>query len=77
MATPSATVTAPIAYLDAVGDRAEHLVYPPASGRPSVRPPQVHHRMTIADCRALAKTPRDYGWCLRGSRRSAQLVDVV
>ena len=30
-----------------------------------------------ADCRALAKTPRDYGWCLRGSRRSAQLVDVV
>ena len=30
-----------------------------------------------ADCRALAQTPRDYGWCLRGSRRSAQLVDVV
>lgn len=30
-----------------------------------------------ADCRALAATPRDYGWCLRGSRRSAQLVDVV
>jgi hypothetical protein len=30
-----------------------------------------------ADCRALAATPRDYAWCLRGSRRSAQLVDVV
>jgi hypothetical protein len=30
-----------------------------------------------ADCRALAETPRDYGWCMRGSRRSSQLVDVV
>jgi hypothetical protein len=30
-----------------------------------------------ADCRALAKTARDYGWCMRGSRRSGQLVDVV
>ena len=30
-----------------------------------------------ADCRALAKTARDYGWCIRGSRRSTQLVDIV
>ncbi|MGH3078965.1 MAG: hypothetical protein ACRDPZ_12380 [Gaiellaceae bacterium] len=30
-----------------------------------------------ADCRALAATARDLAWCLRGSLRSAELVDIA
>ena len=30
-----------------------------------------------ADCRGLAVTPRDLTWCVRGSRRSALLVDIA
>jgi hypothetical protein len=30
-----------------------------------------------ADCRALTATVRDLAWCLRGSRRSAELVDIA
>jgi hypothetical protein len=63
---PSATVSGQIAYLARFEGRAEHLVYPLASGRKLVRPPQEYHAMDIADCRALAAPPTvdDAGYAL-------------
>ena len=57
MAAIANTVTGQIAYLAAFEGRAEHLVYPVASGRKLVRPPQEYRGMPIADCRALAEPP--------------------
>ncbi|MBX9607194.1 MAG: methyltransferase [Gammaproteobacteria bacterium] len=52
------TVTAAIAYLEPGAARAQHLIYPPNSGRALVRPPQVYHQCVIADCRQLATPPQ-------------------
>lgn len=50
-------VEAPLAYLVAGGPRSEHLIYPPASGRPIVRPEQEYRTVPIIDCRTLSVAP--------------------
>ena len=57
MSDPTTTVEAPLAYLVTGAARAEHLIYPPASGRALVRPEQEYRRMRITDCRQLALAP--------------------
>ena len=52
------TVEALLAYLVPTQGRAAHLIYPPNSVRKLVRPPQVHHAMSVTDCRGLVPAPR-------------------
>lgn len=57
MPSTAGDVVAPLAYLVPQGGRAQRLIYPPTSGRPSRLPAQEHHRLTIVDCRALPEAP--------------------
>lgn len=52
-----AAIEAPIAYLAQHITRAAHLVYPPTSGRPLVRPEQEYRTMRILDCRECVPRP--------------------
>lgn len=57
MPNASTTVAARLAYLVASGGRAQHLIYPPQSGRAIVRPPQEYRELPIVDCRELSPAP--------------------
>ena len=57
MPSTAGDIVAPLAYLVPHAGRAQRLVYPPGSGRPSQLPAQEHHRLTIIDCRGLADAP--------------------
>ncbi len=57
MPSTAGDVVAPLAYLVPQTGRAQRLIYPPGSGRPSQLPAQEHHRLTIVDCRTLAMAP--------------------
>ena len=57
MPASNTTVEAQLAYLVAGAARAEHLIYPPSSGRPLVRPAQEYRTLPIVDCRGLAVAP--------------------
>lgn len=48
-------VDAKVAYLADARERVTHLIYPPSSGRATVRPEQEYREMTIRDCRGAAE----------------------
>ena len=50
-------ITAPIAYLAAYESSPEIRVYPPASGRPSERPVNIHYEMPVEDVRGRIPAP--------------------
>ena len=53
MSEANASVDAEVAYLTQFKGRAQHLVYPPSSGRKIVRPEQEYQLMRITDARRL------------------------
>lgn len=57
MPSPTRDVVAQLAYLVPHPGRAQHLIYPPTSGRALVRPAQEYHTLPIADCRGLTPAP--------------------
>jgi hypothetical protein len=54
--TPS-SVEAEVAYLAHFDGPAQHLIYPPSSGRQLVRPKQEYHRVRITDARTIRPRP--------------------
>ena len=57
MPTDHGDLVVDLAYLVPNPGRAQHLIYPPSSGRPVVRPAQQYHALPVADCRSLSPAP--------------------